>query len=124
MMVIDGYDITVSKGDSIGITFEFYNTDGTKYILSQGEEVEFTIAKSLMDANVNGYVITRNLSNAGENYITVSIDPDETEDLTPGEYVYNIRIVYNNTVFTPYPVSKFMLQDTLPIINENEQVIL
>lgn len=113
MLDVQNYDIITTKSDSISLTFEFFNADGTAYLLSDNEFVHFIIARSEMDANFNGNIIHKTLTNPNKNFITVVINPAETASISAGDYVYCLRIVNNDVVYTPYNPAKFVLKDVL-----------
>lgn len=116
MITVNGHDIKITKGDSNALTFDFYNADKSAYNLRDGETVYLIVSKSLLEDPFESSVIQKYQTNTGKNFVSFTINSEDTEDLSCGDYVYTIRIMYNNTVFTPYDCAKFTLNQSLNII--------
>ena len=116
MITVNGHDIEITKGDSNALTFDFYNADKSAYNLRDGETVYLIVSKSLLEDPFEASVIQKYQTNTGKNFVSFTITSEDTEALSCGDYVYTIRIMYNNTVSTPYDWAKFTLNQSLNII--------
>lgn len=118
MITVKEYDIGITKGDSNALTFDFYNADKSQYILREGEEVYLIVSRSLLEDPFDGYVIQKKTSNTGKNFVSFVITKEDVENLACGDYVYTIRIVYNNNIFTPFDWALLTLNQSLEIGDE------
>lgn len=108
MLSVDGYNITLTQGDSTSLRFDFYNTDDTPYNLSSGEKVCLIVKRNFSNPDV---VIYKEETNPGENYVTFNLISEDTESVECGIYIYNIRIVNASNVFTPFNTSMFKISE-------------
>lgn len=106
MLIIDGYDISMTRGDTVSVTFNFFNHDDTEYILSDNDNVVFSVKRNVID---NTHVINKTYNNSGESQVMVTLDHNDTIDLEYGSYLYDICIINNDTYITPVPLSKLTL---------------
>lgn len=106
MLIIDNYDISMTRGDDVSITFNFYNQDDTEYILEDGDIVHFNVKRNVID---NSYLINKTYTNPGKNNVEIILQHSDTDKLEYGIYLYDICIVNSETYRTPIPISKFQL---------------
>ena len=116
MLSVDGYDITLTQGDSTALTFNFYNSDDTPYNLSSGEKVCLIVKRNFSNPDV---VIYKEEINPGENYVTFNLVPEDTESVEWGNYIYNIRIMNGSNVFTPFNTSMFKISEVVNYVAGN-----
>ena len=90
MFKITGTTIRLTRGDSFFATVVMKNQDGTSYQPQTGDEITFTLKKYYTDDNA---LLTKSID---IDTLLLSIDPEDTEDLPFGWYVYDICLVKAN----------------------------
>lgn len=104
-------NIKLSRGDYAEICFNLKKPDNTDYILSEGEKVEFAVK---INANNTNKLISKILSNPGESYVTVVLEKTDTQNLTFGQYFYDIRVIgADNKINTPMLKAKFEILEVI-----------
>lgn len=106
MLLIDGYDISMTRGDTVSVTFNFFNPDNSEYVLKEDDNVVFNMKRNVIDSQS---LISKNYNNAGVNNVTVVLEHVDTANLEYGNYLYDICIINNDTFITPIPLSKLIL---------------
>lgn len=106
MLIIDNYDISMTRGDNVSITFNFYNYDDTEYVLSENDNVIFNVKRNVIDSTP---VINKTFNNSGSSFVNVVLTHSDTVNLEYGCYLYNVCIQNNETYITPVPLSKLTL---------------
>ena len=96
MIHIDGYDIAVTRGDSMPLRIDLSGRD-----LPDGSRAVFTVKKSLRDEQP----LVEKLCDASGEVVSLLLTPQDT-DLPPGHYVWDVRLVMpmedgTTEVFTP-----------------------
>lgn len=98
MLDINGRTITLSRGDTLYLTFE---VEG--YIIQPSDKITFTIKKRLSDESP---IVSLAILNVEENSFNVTIDKDKMAQLDPGTYNYDIVCLSGNRRVTfNYPDS-------------------
>ena len=111
MLMVDNKNIQLSRGDYAEICFNLKKPDNTDYILSEGEKVEFAVK---INANNTNKLISKILSNPGESYVTVVLEKADTQNLTFGQYFYDIRVIgADGKINTPMLKAKFEILEVI-----------
>lgn len=90
MISIDSsFNIEASQYDTYTIRFKFKN-----YVLTAEDKFRFSIKAT---SNSTGVVFSKDVYNAGENYIDLVINLGELDSLAPDTYVYDVALINSNT---------------------------
>lgn len=94
-------DINITRGDSEGILVKFNN-----YELQEDDVIEMTVRK-----NVHSMKVLHKIADHMEDGTAlITIQPEDTEDLDFGEYVYDIQMTFSNgSVKTLVKPAKFFV---------------
>lgn len=98
-MKISGTDIYMTRGDTEGIIVNI-----TGYTPQAGDVVEFTVRRKIGNAPV-----IYKKAEFAETQAVVRIEPEDTERLRFGDYIYDVQLTYGGTVKTVVTPSKFTL---------------
>jgi len=79
---IDGYDIELTRGDSLTLRIDLKGRN-----LPEGTEAVFTVKKRMRDER--SVLVKR--CDASEEILTVALEAGET-DIAPGTYVWDVRL--------------------------------
>jgi len=97
MIRINRNRIYLTRGDSASFTIELEDDCGNQYFLEDGDELVFTLKKSVMDKE---FIIQKRVMD-----YEFKLYPEETTGLTYGNYYYDIQLTKINgdvcTVVTP-----------------------
>lgn len=111
MLIVEGRNISLSRGDYAEICFNLKNPDGTEYVLTEGEKVEFALKNN---ANNSEKLISKFLVNTGQNYVTLVLEKSDTQNLLFGGYFYDIRLIgADGRINTPMQKSKFEILEVI-----------
>lgn len=94
-------DITAVRGDTIALGVELLDEDGE--LLTDDLDAAYFSCKA--DPSDSNYVFQKSLTDgitkveAGK--YTVRVAPEDTEDLEPGSYFYDLEITIGSDVYTP-----------------------
>ncbi len=90
MISIDSnFNIEVSQYDTYTIRFKFKD-----YILTEDDKFRFSIKAT---SNSTGVVFSKDVYNAGENYVDLTIEKGELDELAADTYVYDVALINNKT---------------------------
>lgn len=90
MISIDSnFNIEVSQYDTYTIRFKLKD-----YILTEDDKFRFSIKAT---SNSTGVVFWKDVYNAGENYVDLTIEKGELDELTADTYVYDVVLINNST---------------------------
>ena len=79
--------------------------------MSEGEKVEFAVK---INANNTNKLISKILSNPGASYVTVVLEKTDTQNLTFGQYFYDIRVIgADDKINTPMLKAKFEILEVI-----------
>ena len=106
MLLIDNYDISITRGDTGSVTFNFFNPDDSEYVLSNNDNVIFSVKRNVIDSTP---LINKTYNNAGESNVTVVLEHSDTVNLEYGDYLYDVCIINNDSYVTTVPLSKLTL---------------
>ncbi len=88
MVKIDGTKIWLTRGDTLYLSVQLKNADGTNYEPSQNDVIWFRMKKKVSDSES---VIYKEFDHQT---MTIKLEPEDTAGLTVGyNYPYNIRAV-------------------------------
>ena len=89
MYKIEGFKITLTKGDSFYTTVGMKNRDtGQTYTPQEGDVVRFGMKKNVRDVNC---VIEKTIPN---DTLLLYLEPNDTQTLPTGNYVYDVELTY------------------------------
>jgi len=108
MVTFDGYDVELSRGDTLVMKIELDGRD-----LPEGTDGVFTIKKRI----TSDEVVLQKRFNASDEELTVVLDADET-NLAPGTYFWDVRLQIpmeegGYEVYTPMEYAAFVV---LPVV--------
>lgn len=98
-MKLTGTDIYMTRGDTEGIIVNLIG-----YTPQAGDTVEFTVRRKIGNAPV-----IYKKAEFAETQAVVRIEPEDTERLRFGDYIYDVQLTYGGTVKTVVTPSKFTL---------------
>lgn len=104
MVSISGYDITLTRGDSLHLRVDLDGRD-----LPEGSQAVFTLKRSIRSRSV----LLRKCFDVSRETLGIVLTPQET-DLLPGAYVWDLRLripLENGgfDVYTPMEHAVFMV---------------
>lgn len=86
MFKIEGTYITLTRGDTLECKVNIYDADGNEYTPSGNDVVRFALKKTAYDRQPAIYKVIPN------DTMVLTIEPEDTQDLDFGTYVYDIQI--------------------------------
>lgn len=99
-MVIDGYNLTMTRGDTEYFTVNVFDGE-EEYILKDGDVLRFTVRTSLRSDIV---IIEKVSTDFYNNETRFNIDSMDTKNLERGKYVYDVELTKaDGTVTTIIP---------------------
>lgn len=98
-MKLAGTDVYMTRGDTEGIIVNLIG-----YTPQAGDTVEFTVRRKIGNAPV-----IYKKAEFAETQAVVRIEPEDTERLRFGDYIYDVQLTYGGTVKTVVTPSKFTL---------------
>ena len=109
-MKVVGFDLYMRRGDteSIGVTV-------SGYTLQDGDQIDFTVRRNAFSE----VAIHKTVTDFSENSAVIPINPEDTENLQFGPYVYDIQLTYGGIVKTIVPDDP---SKPLPIFNIGKEV--
>lgn len=98
MFLIEGTTIQLTRGDSAEFDIAVTDASGNPYELQDGDEIKFTVKRSVYDKNA---LIQKTGSR-------IRINPEDTAELSYKKYVYDVQVTMaDGTVDTIIPPSTF-----------------
>lgn len=94
MRIFDDRYVTMTRGDTMSFGIEI---DGLDQDL---DTAFFTVRKSYSESPVFQKSIGDGISKVGDSQYTVRVAPEDTENLQPGKYHYDLQLGVNSDVFT------------------------
>lgn len=92
MLSIDGKNIKISQGDTFNVLFQVYG-----YEFKNTDIVIFTIKKGLYTTEP---IIEKTFTDIQNNQVNVIITADEMDDLSTGDYCYDLVCKSDDVVIT------------------------
>lgn len=113
MVNISGYNITLTRGDSLHLRIDFHGRG-----LPEGSQAVFTLKRSVRSRSA----LLRKAFDASGETLGVVLTPEET-DFPPGAYVWDVRLQMpletgGYEVYTPMEYAVFMI---IPAVGGAEQ---
>lgn len=113
-------DITIVRGDTLTLSIsEIKMSDGSAYALKDTDIIYLDVKKSPSDKTA---VFRKSVTAADyvEGVLPVTILPEDTVDLPPGDYYFDVRLFMDNdNIYTIIPMSKFRIVRNVTDIPEN-----
>lgn len=88
MLKVNDKTITLTRGDSLAIKLDIFDSEGNAYTPSSGDTIRFAMKKSYSDSEC---LISKVIPN---DTMMLSLAPSDTKDLAFGSYVYDIEITF------------------------------
>lgn len=103
MFRIENDKIYLTRGDSAGFSVKLYDGE-EEYELQPGDQLTFTVRKTVYSPEI---VIQKTLTD-----IEVPIFPSDTNNLSFGDYVYDVQLNFaNGDINTVIPPSLFQVME-------------
>lgn len=103
MLKLRNKEIHISKGDDAAIEVSLM-LDGEPYTLQSGDKVIFTV----------GTAISKELTNNGKTFVTLTIAANDTKNMESGFYLYDLKMKYaNGTICAILPPTTFEVMDVV-----------
>ncbi len=105
-MTINGNDIRMIRGDTEQLVVTCQLSDGTERPFEDGDTVTLTVAWPM-----GREVLQKTVTSFREGTAFVLLNHEDTNDLTPGEYAYDVQLTAKDgTVATIIPPARFVLE--------------
>ena len=101
-MKVNGTNLSMTRGDSESISVTI-----SGYDIQPGDFLEMTVRKR----TASPVVLYKKVTEFSENKAVISITPEETNDLSIGDYVYDLQLTFGGAVKTIVKPSKFTLEE-------------
>lgn len=113
--------LSLNRGTSLGLKAQRLDADGN-VIMQRAEEIYFTVKNKWTDTT---YVIQKSLSDMTfdqQGYYHFTIAPEDTEQLSYGQYVWDFTAVEDNEAYRAKPAHGYFVIGNSAgwIINETE----
>lgn len=105
MLNISGSNIELTRGDTLRLTVEIKNSNGTTYTPAQGDVVRFAAKRHYYDTQT---AIHKTIPNDTQ---LLHLVPSDTSNLPVGDYVYDIELTYANGDVDTFISGKLVLVD-------------
>lgn len=93
MLVIDGNNIHLTRGDSAELSLEVTDQEGNPYTPKQGDEFIFSVKN-------NDLVVPYELTKKFDTDLDLTITSEESSKFNFGVYLFDIKLVNNGIVDT------------------------
>lgn len=107
MVKISGTTITMTRGDTLSVKVNIFNSDQTEYEVKDEDIIRFALKKKYKDPEP---LIIKVLDH---DTLLLQLDPEDTENLDYGDYVYDIEITMEDGT-----VDTFIAEATLTLTKE------
>lgn len=113
-------DISIVRGDTLSLAItNIKMSDGSDYILKDSDIIYLDVKKTPASKNAI-FTKTVTASDYIDKSLTIMILPEDTVDLVPGDYVYDVRLyIDDNNIYTIVPASKFKILYNITDIPES-----
>lgn len=99
-MDIQGTSMSMTRGDT-----EHIRVNISGYELEPGDYIEFTVRKNIKSPKA----MYKKITVFNDNSFVISIEPNDTNGLTFGRYVYDVQLTYSGGVKTIVKPSTFTI---------------
>ena len=82
----------MTRGDTLIAALGITDAFGTEYTPASGDGIRFAMKRRYDEPDV---LIRKDLD-MSEDVLTLRLDPDDTEDLEFGQYVYDMQLTYSD----------------------------
>lgn len=82
--------IEMTRGDTANIMFSAVDDEDNPYTPSVGDVLKFAVAKKVGVTPI--FQITNVMESSATDFWTIQIEPDHTEDMKFGDYVYDVQL--------------------------------
>lgn len=107
MLKVKGTTITMSRGDTISLTINLYDSEGQPYQMAEGDKLIFSAKTKATEKN---YAI----SPIELDGTKLNLEPSDTFDLEFGTYLYDIQLVTANGKYnTIIPPSQLIIEPVI-----------
>lgn len=107
MIKISGSTIQMTRGDTLSIKVDIFNSDGTTYEVQEDDIIRFAMKKKYKDPQP---LIIKVLDHET---LRLQLNPEDTEALEYGDYVYDVEITMGDGT-----VDTFIAEATLTLTKE------
>lgn len=109
-MIIEGYDMIMTKGDSEHFTVDFFDGEDP-YIVQSGDTVYFTVKENEYTEEIQ---IQKIITNFTGSEVAFSIEPEDTKNLKKKLFLYDVQLTKANgetitVIPPPNQISRFIL---------------
>lgn len=102
-----GKKIEMIRGTTKVFNISITNGDGTLYVLAEGEEILFGVKQKVEDEST---VILKSVTTGTDGVYPVEIEPNDTINLQPGSYVYDVGLKSGDDYFNVIEPSTFTIK--------------
>ena len=105
--------IELIRGNTTNFRLKLTNSDGTQYVPSENDTIIFTLKKSI-NKDAKAIVIKKISSRFSGGDMLISFEPQDTVDLSEGNYYYDVAICINgNEFYTVISCDTFKINSAL-----------
>lgn len=98
---LDNDRLVITAGNSVIIDITPIDEEtGAPIILGENDKVLFTVKSNLGFTKIQKTLTSENYSDPEDTSVNCVLDPDDTIELEPGEYVYDCLLYKDNNVTT------------------------
>lgn len=109
MITIENNEINITKGDTAYIKATIVYNNGNNYKLKEGDSLTLSVKKYADDTE---YAFQKNIINTD----IITIEPEDTINLSPGRYVYDVQLNTNfGEIFTIIPNCYFYVMEGVTV---------
>ena len=111
-VITDGRNITMTRGDTLRLNVEIYTLDKTRYYPAVGDSMRFALKQKKYNKDRTNYFDAKPLINKEIVDAVLVLDPEDTQNLNFGEYVYDVEITLaGGDVCTIIPHADFVIAE-------------
>lgn len=112
MTSVSGTTITMTKGDTLRVQIAL-ELDGTTYTPVEGDVVMFYVKRAKLSGSEYADETPLISTEVPIGTMVLTLDPEDTSDLTAGKYAYDLEITFSNGT-----VDTFINNATLNLVRE------
>lgn len=99
--------IEIVRGTTKNLRIKVVDTDGWPYALANGEKIVFGIKQNLDDTET---IFAKTTTAGTDGVYAVNIVPNDTEDLDPGKYFYDVGLLSGANYYSVIEPSPFIIR--------------
>ena len=100
-------ELRMIRGSTMTLEVEMSAEDGQPYVLLEGDVIRFGVKHGFASG---GYRILKETGELKEGIAQIQIDPEDTMEMEPGRYAYDIGIQSGENYFMVVGLSDFVLE--------------